>query len=168
MWPEEFGPWPRVCNLWNPRRGHGQVKNLPPRGRSIVCRYGKPPRQLNKCVIRRTDRRPSQHAALEFGHRAIADEVATLHGRRGGARLSSRVDGRAGSGRRRGADAGRDFSAPTTINLNGRVWNWTAHLCGTPSRPLTFESPRLAIPVHQCRWSPGEKPVSQALSQVLS
>ena len=26
-----FGPLPRVFNLWNRRRGHGQVKNLPPR-----------------------------------------------------------------------------------------------------------------------------------------
>jgi hypothetical protein len=26
-------PWPRVLNLWNPRRGNGQVENLPPRGR---------------------------------------------------------------------------------------------------------------------------------------
>ena len=43
--------------------------------------------QRPPCVIRRTDRRPSQHAALEFGHRAAADEVATLHGRRGGGRL---------------------------------------------------------------------------------
>jgi len=25
-------PWPRVFNLWNRYRGHGQVKNLPPRG----------------------------------------------------------------------------------------------------------------------------------------
>ena len=27
-------PWPRVFNLWNRYRGHGQVKNLPPRGNS--------------------------------------------------------------------------------------------------------------------------------------
>ena len=30
--PKKFDPWPRVFNLWNPRLGHGQVKNLPPRG----------------------------------------------------------------------------------------------------------------------------------------
>ena len=29
---KEFDPWPRVFNLWNPCRGNGQVKNLPPRG----------------------------------------------------------------------------------------------------------------------------------------
>ena len=28
---KEFGPWPRVFNLWNRCQGHGQVKNLPPR-----------------------------------------------------------------------------------------------------------------------------------------
>ena len=30
--PKEFDPWPRVFNLWNPCRGHGQVENLPPQG----------------------------------------------------------------------------------------------------------------------------------------
>ena len=29
-----FAAWPRVFNLWNPCLGHGQVKNLPPRGRT--------------------------------------------------------------------------------------------------------------------------------------
>ena len=28
---KEFGPWPRVFNLWDRYRGRGQVKNLPPR-----------------------------------------------------------------------------------------------------------------------------------------
>ena len=29
---KEFDLWARVFNLWNTREGHGQVKNLPPRG----------------------------------------------------------------------------------------------------------------------------------------
>ena len=30
--PALVGSWPRVFNLWNPCRGNGHVKNVPPRG----------------------------------------------------------------------------------------------------------------------------------------
>jgi len=30
--PQEFDPWPRVFNLWNPRQDTDKLKNLPPRG----------------------------------------------------------------------------------------------------------------------------------------